>query len=669
MTGGRTGLNPAGRGGGRSCRALLALLPVAFLLVGCEVRSGRPDALWLLWLGPGLLLFYIYAFRTRSRLLGRFASPEMLPALVAGVSRPRRRLKAVLVLVAVLALVASLSQPRWGFVWEEVHREGVDIVVALDVSDSMLVRDAEAGGELSRLERAKREIADLLGRLEGDRIALVAFAGAAFLELPLTLDYSAAALFLEAMDPDLIPTKGTAIGEALRVSLEAFERVASVGSRQSRAVILITDGEDHLGEAQEVAETAAAAGVRVFAIGIGRDEGAPIPREGGGFRTDRRGEIILSRLDEAALQRIALTTGGRYVRSVTGDVDLEQIYAQGIKAQLEDQELGSSRRQRWQERFQWLLVIALAALMLEPLISDRLRRRRVTVASAVCLAWLLSLPDGALAQPQATESFPAAAETSPAVEYSSPYEAFDAGAYAQALEGFVDRQTRQPDDPEVSLNVGAAHYKLNDFDSADAQFFRAAATGDDALRAEALYNLGNSAYRQDRLGEAIDLYMASLEVNPDDLDTKFNLEFVREELKKRQQQQQDQDQNEQNQDQEEQSQEGAEQQSEDPSQDGGEQPEDQQQDRGGQDPSRDPESEDGQDPEDSDRDDDGVPDAADSPPEGEGPDQGGQDGPREPPQGMTPEEAERYLQALEEGRLDPRRRGQRGRPSRQAKDW
>jgi len=667
VTANRTRPNPAPLGGARRCRSLLALLPIAFLVVGCEVRTGRPDALWLLWLGPGLLLFYIYAFRTRSRLLGRFASPEMLPALVAGVSRPRRRLKAFLVLVAVLALVASLSQPRWGFVWEEVHREGVDIVVALDVSDSMLVRDAETGGELSRLERAKREIADLLGRLEGDRIALVAFAGAAFLELPLTLDYSAAALFLEAMDPDLIPTKGTAIGEALRVSLEAFERVASVGSRQSRAVILITDGEDHLGEAQDVAETAAAAGVRVFAIGIGRDEGAPIPREGGGFRTDRRGEIILSRLDEAALQRIALTTGGRYVRSVTGDVDLEQIYAQGIKAQLEDQELGSSRRQRWQERFQWLLVLALAALMLEPLISDRLRRRRVTVASALCLAWFLSLPDGARAQQQATESLPAAAETSPPVEYSSPYEAFDAGAYTQALEGFVDRQTREPDDPEVSLNVGAAHYKLNDFDAADAQFFRAAATGDDALRAEALYNLGNSAYRQDRLGEAIDLYMASLEVNPDDLDTKFNLEFVREELKKRQQQQQqNQDQNEQHQDQneqdqEEQSQEGAEQQPQDPSQDGGEQPEDQQQDRGGQDPSQDPESQDGQDPEGS--------DAADSPPEGEGPDQGGQGGPQERPQGMTPEEAERYLQVLEEGRLDPQRRGQRGRTSRQAKDW
>ena len=377
----RTSRGKSGRVRGRGEHGygtLLLLAPAAFLVLGCEVRTGRPDALWLLWLGPGLLLFHVYAFRARARLLGRLASREMLPFLVAGVSRPRRRLKAFLVLVALVALVASLAQPRWGFVWEEVRREGVDIVVALDVSDSMLVHDAEAGGELSRLERARREIADLLWRLEGDRIALVAFAGEAFLELPLTLDYSAAALFLEAMEPDLIPTKGTAIGEALRVSLDAFDRVASVGSRQSRAVILMTDGEDHLGDAQEVAKVAAAAGVRVFAIGIGRDEGAPIPREGGGYRTDRRGEIILSRLDEAALQRIALTTGGRYVRSVTGDVDLEQIYAQGIKARLEDQELGSSRRQRWQERFQWLLVVALAALMLEPLISDGLRRRAGT---------------------------------------------------------------------------------------------------------------------------------------------------------------------------------------------------------------------------------------------------------------------------------------------------
>ncbi|HEX9737413.1 MAG TPA: VWA domain-containing protein [Thermoanaerobaculia bacterium] len=336
-----------------------------------DVRVGSIESLWLLWLVPAALAFYVYVFRAKTRLLERFASPEMLARLTSGVSRPRQVLKAALVLLGLLAAVASLAELRWGFTWEEVTREGVDVVVALDVSDSMLVEDAESGGKLPRLERARREIADLLQLMEGDRIGLVAFAGTAFVECPLTLDYGAASLFLDTLDTDLIPVKGTALGEAIRTAVTAFEGA----THKSRAIILITDGEDHTGDALRAAEEAKLAGVRVFTIGIGRDEGAPIPAPGGGFRRDRRGEIILSRLDETTLQKIALETGGRYVRSVTGDVDLEQIYVQGIKATLEDQELGSKRRQRWEERFQWIVAAALLALMAEPLISERMRRK------------------------------------------------------------------------------------------------------------------------------------------------------------------------------------------------------------------------------------------------------------------------------------------------------
>jgi Ca-activated chloride channel family protein len=335
-----------------------------------DLQIGHPDSLWLLWLVPALAAFQLWASRTKRRLLHRFASPEMASRLTAGVSRRRQTAKTLLVLLGLLACVLALAGLRWGFTWEEVQRQGVDIVVALDVSDSMLVEDAEAGGDLSRLERAKREISDLLELLEGDRIGLVAFAGTAFVECPLTLDYSAAGLFLDAIDTELIPVKGTALGEAIRTSLAAFEGA----SHPSKAVILITDGEDHGGDALAAAEEAQRQGVRIFTIGIGHDEGSPIPAPGGGFRRDARGEIILSKLDEPTLQKIALATGGRYVRSVTGDVDLEQIYAQGIKATLEDQELGSRRRQRWEERFQWVLAVALAALMLEPLISERVRR-------------------------------------------------------------------------------------------------------------------------------------------------------------------------------------------------------------------------------------------------------------------------------------------------------
>ena len=231
----------------------------------------------------------------------------------------------------------ALAELKYGFTWEEVKREGVDIVVALDVSDSMLVEDAEAGGKLSRLETRQAGDRRPAAHLEGDRIGLVAFAGTAFLECPLTLDYGAAELFLCSIDTDLIPVKGTALGDG------AAHLARGVRGRQppSQAIILITDGEDHGGDALAAAEEAKLAGVRIFAIGIGRDEGRPIPAAGGGFRRDRRGEMVLSRLDESTLQRIALTPAGRYVRSVTGDVDLEQIYSQGIKAVLEDQELGS----------------------------------------------------------------------------------------------------------------------------------------------------------------------------------------------------------------------------------------------------------------------------------------------------------------------------------------
>ena len=353
--------------------SLLWFLPLLLALTGCdeEVRLGQPSALWLLWLLPLIAAFFVYSARKKSKLLEQFASAELLERLTTRVSVSRQVLKSLLILVALGLLLFALAEPKWGYTWEDVRRRGVDVIIALDVSDSMLVQDAQAQGDLTRLERARREIQDLLNMLDGDRIGLVAFAGTAFLECPLTLDYSAAQVFLEAIDTDLIPVKGTNLAEALEVSQQAFE---ASGSNESRAIILITDGEDHEGRAQEVADSLAAAGIRVFPIGIGRDEGSPIPRPGGGFRRDRSGEIILSKLDEPALQSLAVKTGGRYVRSVSGDMDLEQIYLQGIKATLEDQELTSRRQKRWEERFQWPLGLGLFLLMLEPLISERRRR-------------------------------------------------------------------------------------------------------------------------------------------------------------------------------------------------------------------------------------------------------------------------------------------------------
>ncbi len=674
-------------------------LPLLLVMSGCsDVRVGRPDSLWLLWLIPAILAFLIYAQRTRTRLLRRFVSSEMLARLTQGLSRQRRYLKSALILIGLAALVLALAEIKFGFTWETVKREGVDIVVALDVSDSMLVEDAESGGKLSRLERAKREIADLLELLDGDRIGLVAFAGTSFVECPLTLDYGAAEIFLDAIDTDLIPVKGTDLAQAIEASLSAFDG----GSNSSQAVILITDGEDHSGRALAAAVKAKTSGARIFTIGIGRDEGAPIPDARGGFRRDRRGEIVLSRLDEPTLQKIALETGGRYVRSVTGDVDLDQIYSRGIKATLEDQELGSKRRQRWEERFQWFVAVGLLALMLEPLVSVRRRRKGRAARVVSCLPLAILLASAALAQ-QVSVAEEAEPEGIPPVvtRFDDPYEAYEQQHFDQALEGFTDLQVEYPEDPEVALNLGSAHYQMKNFAEADRAFSRAALASDQTLRQEALYNLGNSAYRQGRLEEAVELYKVALELDPEDEDAKYNLEFVRDEIRRRHEEAQ------QRQEQQQQPPQDGEQGGESEDQQPGQQdsesqsPQDQPS-QGGQDSDQDglpdeiersganptdPQNPDTDgdgladgaedrnlngrqdegetDPNRPDSDGDGVPDGQEqSPTEGAA---GGQTQPADL-EGLTPEEAERYLQALTEGR--PNRKLPPGtRTTRSEKDW
>ena len=266
--------------------------------------------------------------------------------------------------------ITALAQPRWGFQWEEVPHRGVDIILALDVSRSMLAEDIPP----NRLTRAKREIIDLLQLVEGDRVGLVAFAGISFLQSPMTLDYSAIQLFLDGLDTDLIPVQGTAIGHALQTSIDAFTQTP----HDARAVILITDGEDHSGNFQGIAEMAVQAGVKLYIIGIGQAEGAPVPNTEGGFLKNQQGELVLSKLNEKALQQLALATGGSYVQSITGDLDLEKIYWQDIRGSLHSQELQSTRRRIWNEIFQWFVLAGMLCWMIEPLFANRTLRQNDT---------------------------------------------------------------------------------------------------------------------------------------------------------------------------------------------------------------------------------------------------------------------------------------------------
>jgi Ca-activated chloride channel family protein len=332
------------------------------------MQFGNPIAFWLLALAPFLAAFLIWSFRARRRALLRFAAQALVAKLTASVRPTARRWKAVLIVIVVTLAGLALTQPRWGFEWREVKHKGVDVFVLLDVSKSMLAEDVRP----NRLAQAKYAVQDLLEKLRGDRIGLVAFAGTAFVQCPLTIDYEAFRLTLKDADPHIIPRGGTAIGAAIRTALKGFE----AGEGRDRAIVLITDGEETESDALAAADDAAKAGVKIYAIGVGTAEGELIPvREEGkpmDFLKDREGQVVKSRLDEETLKQLALKTGGIYVRSAAGDFGLDAIYDKGI-AQLQRKEYEARLQKRYFERFQWPLGLATALLVVEMLVLDRKR--------------------------------------------------------------------------------------------------------------------------------------------------------------------------------------------------------------------------------------------------------------------------------------------------------
>jgi Ca-activated chloride channel family protein len=328
------------------------------------MRFGEPFYLYLILSIPLLIAFFFWAEKRRKALSAKFVDSSLLPKLISPDVTKQRHTKIKFLMWGFLFLIIALAQPRWGFQWEDLKQRGVDIIVAIDVSNSMRATDIKP----NRLERAKHKVTDLLRMLNGDRVGVVAFAGTSFLHCPLTLDYQATEMFLSALDTDLIPLQGTALGHAIETSIQAF----STKEKKSKAIILITDGEDHEGTVTKSIEKAKIEGVKIFVIGIGRDEGVPVPDpKGNGFKRNQSGEIVLSKINEPLLEKIAVDTGGVYVRSVLGDRDLQTIYLDQIQQSLEKKELKSSRRKRWTERFQWLIFVGLLCLVGERWIREK----------------------------------------------------------------------------------------------------------------------------------------------------------------------------------------------------------------------------------------------------------------------------------------------------------
>ena len=328
------------------------------------MNLAHPWILHFLWLAPLTALLFIVHNRQKTRAMERFAEPELLKRLTGDVRRGRRVLRSACLLAALILMILALAGPRWGSHYQEVSQKGVDILIVLDVSRSMLVEDVEP----NRLERAKREISDFISVVQGDRLGLVAFAGAAFTQCPLTLDYGALAMFLASLGPTMVPVPGTDLGAALQTAISAFD----AASETDKVILLITDGEDNEDRGLQAAREAAKKGIKIFVFGIGDPSGGPIPSDDGkgGFKKDAEGQLVLSRLNEEGLKEIASATGGTYVRSVAGDLDLDVLYFEGIKQRTEAAQLKSGKIKVYEERFPLFVLAACVLLVLEGLIRE-----------------------------------------------------------------------------------------------------------------------------------------------------------------------------------------------------------------------------------------------------------------------------------------------------------
>jgi Ca-activated chloride channel family protein len=321
-----------------------------------------------------MVLAYIVFYKNRQNAIKKFVQAELMDSIVASVSKRKQKIKAIFVITALLFIIFSLVQPKWGYHWEDVERRGIDLVVAVDTSRSMLADDIKP----NRLQAAKREINDLINVIDGDRVGLVAFAGTAFLQCPLTLDYGAFNLFLDDINTNLIPVGGTSFGEAIKKSMSAF----SSKLKKHKAIVLITDGEDHQGNAMEMAKAAKEQGIVIYTVGVGKKEGAYIKlKDGKGNETllkDREGQVVKTRLDEVLLNKIALETGGAYTPAYGIQWGLANIYT-NIIGNMEEKQLGGRKIKLYENRFQIPLFIAIILITLESLIGERTRKRKTSL--------------------------------------------------------------------------------------------------------------------------------------------------------------------------------------------------------------------------------------------------------------------------------------------------
>lgn len=487
------------------------------------MRFEHAQLLWLLLvLPPGLALFFWWGNRARQKLVTQFVEARLLASLTVGLSPARRKIRIALVILAVALLIVAVAQLQIGFDLEEITQRGLDIVVAVDTSKSMLATDIAP----NRLARAKLAALELMQKAAADRVGLVAFAGDAFLECPLTIDSTAFQQSVQALSVNSIPQGGTALREAINTALTAFKE-----KDHYKALVLLTDGEDNDEGALEAAQNAAKEGLKIFTIGIGSAEGTLVKvTDGNGnpdYLRDEKGQVLKTHLNEELLQEIAKTTGGFYL-PLRGANTMDLLYDQGLAPLPKSEGKGKVTR-RYHERYQWPLGLAMLLLLAEMFLPERRPSGRRAgepsaglkpAATAIFLGLLLLVPTVVTASP------------------SGALRDYRTGNFTNALAEFTRLADVQTNDLRLVFNAGDAAYRATNFDLAQTLFSQVAVAPDLNLQEQAFYNLGNVQFQKAKLAKDLDgleeglelaqkTYERAVSLKTNDVDAVYNLSFTK----------------------------------------------------------------------------------------------------------------------------------------------
>ena len=488
-------------------------------------RFADPIYLYLLVLIPVLALIRFLTYRNQKKRLRKFGDPKLLRELMPDVSRFRPVVKFWILQGALALLIVMLARPQFGTKINNEQRMGIETIIAMDISNSMLAEDIVP----SRMDRSKMMVENLVDHFTNDKIGLIVFAGDAFVQLPITSDYVSAKMFLSSIDPSMMATQGTDIARAIDMATHSFTQEEGIG----KAIIVITDGEDHEGGALEAAKAAKDAGMRVYVLGVGSTQGAPIPTGTGDYMKDNTGITVMSALNEDMCRQVAQAGGGAYIHVENNSAAQEQLDNELDK--LSKKETTSTVYSEFDEQFQAVAILALLLLILEICIFDRrnplLKRLSLFGAKKKSAAPLLLLLVSLTASAQTDRQY-----------IREGNKQFRMGDYAKAEVSYRKAVEKNPKNPQAVFNLGNALMAQKKDSAAVQQFEQSAQIETNPMRKSAAYhNMGVICQTHKMYGEAIEAYKSALRNNPNDDETRYNLVLCKH-LKKKQDQKQQQNQ-------------------------------------------------------------------------------------------------------------------------------